>query len=258
MSRSGVVVVGVLFALLLLGGRDRGEDPTEVEARFVPAPASTQVESEPGAQFEDGTVPVPVIEPVPLAISETTPPPGWDPPDTAEEQLALWLRELGREAAWQGSMAVVAILVVLGLMFYAEGRRGGHGRSASLTIHTEPHGTAEARVHEAGHWVAAEREGARVSLVKVRPDGSGVVKVHGIRSPEAEIAIAAAGALAEGSWSYATRDQASIAATLRSIPRDQRAAVEAEGMHRAQAHARHGRVRSYADRIGRKGTIRPW
>lgn len=115
MSRSGVVVAGVLFALLLIGGRDR--DPTEVEARFVPAP--TQVESSPGV------VPVPVIEPVPLAISETTPPPGWDPPDTAEEQLALWLGELGQAALEQVAFAIAGVVVVLGLMYYAERRRHG-------------------------------------------------------------------------------------------------------------------------------------
>lgn len=119
MSRSSMVVVGVLFALLLIGGRDRDPDQTEVEARFAPAPAPTQVES------ESGVVPVPVIEPVPLAISETTPPPGWDPPDTAEEQLALWLGELGRIAVWQVGMALVAVLVVLGLMAYVEHRRHG-------------------------------------------------------------------------------------------------------------------------------------
>lgn len=111
MSRSGVVVVGVLFALLLIGGRDR--DPTEVEAKFAPAPAPTQVESE---------VPVPALEPVPLAISETTPTPGWD---TAEEQIVDWFGELGRAALGQLAFAVAGVIVVLGLMYYAERRRAG-------------------------------------------------------------------------------------------------------------------------------------
>jgi hypothetical protein len=107
------MVVAVILALLLLGGRDRGPDPAEVEFRPVPAPTQAEV------------VPVPALEPVPLAISETTPPPGWDPPDTAEEQLAIGLADLGREAAWQGGMAVVAILIVLGLMVGIERRRHG-------------------------------------------------------------------------------------------------------------------------------------
>lgn len=112
-----MVVVGMLLALLAIGGR-RDEDPTPVEAEFSPAPAPTQVESGSG-------VPVPALEPVPLAISETTPPPGWDPPDTAEEQLALALADFAGAALYQVGMALVAVAVVLGLMFYVEHRRHG-------------------------------------------------------------------------------------------------------------------------------------
>lgn len=108
MRRSSAVVLVVVLALLFIGGRGRDE-PTTVEHDLVPAPAAVD--------------PAPAVQPVPLEISETTPPPGWDPPDTAEEQLVIALGELGAVAAYQAALAAVTLLVVLGLMYAIERRR---------------------------------------------------------------------------------------------------------------------------------------
>ena len=157
-----------------------------------------------------------------------------------------------------GTLVVAGMVVLVALAVLVLRSVAGSMSATRMVVHTEAHGTDEANIHEAGHWVAAEREGARVSLVKVWPDGSGLVRVHGIRSPEARVAIAAAGAEAEGSWAGGSHDRANLEAAVRSVPRAQRSAVRAEGMRRARQHARHGRVRSYAKRIERNGTIRPW
>jgi hypothetical protein len=241
-----LLAVGIALVLFAFARHDRDQEVVP-----TPAPAAEVVSAAPPA--------------VPLSISETTPPAGWVDPATLtpEEQLGAWLAELGSLARGQlfGAAVLLTILaaMVIGLERSRSGGDGGGSYGRSMTIRTEPgHGTKDANIHEAGHWVAAERERARVSLVKVNRDGSGLVRVHGIRSPESRVAIAAAGALAEGSWQWATADSANLEAAVRSVPRDQRDAVRTEGMRRARSHARHGRVRSYAARIGRKGTIRPW
>jgi hypothetical protein len=109
MRRSSAVVLVVVLALLFIGGRDR--EPQTVEHDLVPTPAAVD--------------PAPAVQPVPLEISETTPPPGWDPPDTAEEQLVIALGDLGAVAAYQAALAAVTLLVVLGLMYAIERRRHG-------------------------------------------------------------------------------------------------------------------------------------
>jgi hypothetical protein len=108
------LTVLAILALLLIGGRDRDDPPTVEFESTSAAPAVV----EPPLQ------PVPLE--VPLSVSETTPPPGWTPPPTtAEGQLAAGVQNLGGQLAWQLALAVVAILVVLGLMFYVEQRRQG-------------------------------------------------------------------------------------------------------------------------------------
>lgn len=103
------LVAVALAAVLAFGVGGRGEDASSVEPA-PPVPAAV-------------AHPVPLE--VPLSITETTPPPGWHPPPaTVEEQLADGVRDLGRDLAWQASLAAVAVLIVLGLMATIERRRG--------------------------------------------------------------------------------------------------------------------------------------
>jgi hypothetical protein len=95
-----VVVIAVALVLAFGFGGRKDEPPLPAE----PAPAPTVVAP-------------PAPPAVPLAVSETTPPPGWvNPADmTTEEQLAEWVRSVGRGAAWQlfGGVVVLAILAAL-------------------------------------------------------------------------------------------------------------------------------------------------
>lgn len=69
----------------------------------------------------------PVPPAVPLAISETTPPPGWVPPGpppvTAEEQLDVWLSQLGAVAGWQLFGGLVLLVILAGLVVGLERSR---------------------------------------------------------------------------------------------------------------------------------------
>jgi len=86
-----LVAIGIALVLAFGFGRDEDQPPAPVAA---PAPLA-----------------------VPLAVSETTPPPGWTPPAalTIEQQLGEFLAELGVAARGQivGAVALLAVLTAL-------------------------------------------------------------------------------------------------------------------------------------------------
>jgi len=61
---------------------------------------------------------------VPLAVSETTPPPGWAPPAelTVEEELLAWIGSTASSAAWDLVPVVIGLVVVLGWAYRRQAR----------------------------------------------------------------------------------------------------------------------------------------
>ena len=110
----GFWIVVTLLALMWIGGR--ADQEREVEFAPTPAPAAALEPVDMG----------PTVPTIPLAISETTTPPGWNPPDTPEEQIvALW-QDNRSWLIYQAVMVAVLALVVLGLVVAMEAvrRRG--------------------------------------------------------------------------------------------------------------------------------------
>jgi hypothetical protein len=96
----GVVIVLVVLALLFIGGRHRDEAPP-------PAPAAVELA-------------------VPLSVTETTTPPGWDPPDTAEEQIAAWFVEQTTGWGWNAAGIAITFLILAALVVALERTRAQH------------------------------------------------------------------------------------------------------------------------------------
>jgi hypothetical protein len=83
-----------------------------------------------GGEQDEAPVPTPAAElkaapALPLEVTETTQPPGWNPPDTAEEQLVIALNDLMDVALEQALLAGAALLVVLVWAFQHQIRHGG-------------------------------------------------------------------------------------------------------------------------------------
>lgn len=101
-----LIGAGIALAVLLLtGGRPDSDQPPLISTVVLPAEVG---------QLDTMS---PAVTGVPLSISETTQPPGWEPPPALmpEQEIAAWLGELWSDygAGLGGALVAVAILAAL-------------------------------------------------------------------------------------------------------------------------------------------------
>lgn len=109
-----VLLGGLALALLLLAGARPADDTPAPVAVAAPAAPSSIGELTPAVPLE-----------VPLSVSETTPPPGWTPPESLqpEQEIGQWLGEAWDAAKWQALGGLIFLAIVAALIVASEKSR---------------------------------------------------------------------------------------------------------------------------------------
>jgi hypothetical protein len=160
------------------------------------------------------------------------------------------------KVSWSGSPVPALVLVVIaaicGLLF-VNSTIGGK----RVSVKTGPgHGTWTAARHEAGHYLVAQRLGARVTGAEIFPDGSGVTHLRMPRNATVEehVAVDVAGHVGAGTTAGCDSDFSYMRQELKGVPYSQRAAKKRAGYALARKNI-HGHI-SLAKKIYRNGQVK--
>lgn len=179
---------------------------------------------------------------------------------------ACMVLALGRGVTrWTGvNGLLVAAVVLVGVVVLGGGVYISRAKTYRMAVHTHGgHGTRLAARHEAGHYHVGRQVGGHVSGAEIFPDGSGVtyVDIPYKAGAAAAVAVAVAGQVAAGTSKgcdgFKGSDFDFKRTILRSLPADQRAAVEREGYALARRHCNglFSPVPGIANRIYKDGRI---
>lgn len=153
------------------------------------------------------------------------------------DDLAVWVfgAEFLRQVAIWVAVGAAGAVVVAGMRWSSD--IGAH-RIGSAAHHAD--GQAEAAIHEGhGHAAVAHGVGVRVRSAEANPDGGGVTRLNPgdwkRATPAEKLAICRSGEVAAGPVGCKS-DRRNYASELRSIPRRERSAAEAEAARLCAQH----------------------